>query len=169
MTWPLEADMVSFYGDPDPDRDGRPNAGWESANLVFVTAPWAMRIALDAGVHPVTRLRVHRLVAPSLARVFAAIKEVFPSQALINGAGLDWFGGAYVFRNKRGLTTRSTHAYGCAIDLAPARNPLGQRWRPDGRMMDSRVVSAFKAEGWVWGGDFKSRPDCMHFQAARAG
>jgi hypothetical protein len=28
------------------------------------------------------------------------------------------------------------------------------------------VVKAFKDEGWTWGGDFKSRKDLQHFQAA---
>lgn len=162
--WPAESAMTSFYGNPDPDGDGKPNAAWEAANLIYVPAPWAMRIRLDSGVYPVTRIRFHRKCAPALVRVFSAIKEEFPSQAMIDAAGLDCFGGAYEFRTKRGLETLSTHAFAASIDLSPERNPLGQRWRPDGRMMDSRVVSAFKREGAKWGGDFKSRPDCMHFQ-----
>jgi hypothetical protein len=163
--WPLERDMAAFYGDPDPDRDGRANAAWEAANLIHVLVRWPMWIRLDDGVHPVTRLRVHRLVARSLEKVLDALKEQFPSETQINSLGLQWTAGAYNFRTKRGLQTRSTHAYGAAIDLDPNRNPLGRRWAPG--MMDPRVVTAFKGEGWVWGGDFKSRPDCMHFQAAR--
>lgn len=162
FAWPAETAMIAFYGDPDPDRDGKPSAAWESANLEYVAAPWPM-VADWAPEKIISRIRIHRRVAPSLERVFAAIKEEFPSFAQIQFLGLDRFGGAYVFRNKRGLATRSTHAFGAAIDLAPARNPLGVRWRPG--MMDPRVVAAFKREGWFWGGDFKSRPDCMHFQA----
>jgi hypothetical protein len=162
--WPLERDMIAFFGNPDPDRDGKPNALWESTNLVYVPAPWPM-VADWAADKIISRIRVHRRVAPSLERVFAAIKEEFPSFAQIQSIGLERFGGAYVFRNKRGLDDLSTHAFAASIDLAPSRNPLGVRWRPG--MMDPRVVAAFKAEGWAWGGDFKSRPDCMHFQAAR--
>jgi hypothetical protein len=162
--WPLERDMAAFYGDPDPDRDGKANAAWEAANLVYVQAPWPM-VADWARDTVISRIRVHRLVAPSLERVFGAIKQEFPSFAQIQSLGLHLFGGAYVFRNKRGLETRSTHAYGAAIDLAPSRNPLGVKWRPG--MMDPRIVAAFKREGWTWGGDFKSRADCQHFQAAR--
>ncbi|MGH9753910.1 MAG: M15 family metallopeptidase [Blastocatellia bacterium] len=32
-------------------------------------------------------------------------------------------------------------------------------------MMPKVVVKIFKAERWKWGGSFRSRPDCMHFQA----
>jgi hypothetical protein len=35
--------------------------------------------------------------------------------------------------------------------------------------MDARVVQAFKAEGAVWGGDWKTTPDAQHFQFARVG
>jgi hypothetical protein len=164
--WPTERAMTAFYGDPDPDRDGKPNAKWEANNLVMLPAPWAMKIDMgDQGIIQIKRIRLHKLVAPSLGRVFEALKELFPLQAQLDGVGLNWFGGAYVFRNKRGLTTRSTHAFGAAIDLSPARNPLGKRWSPG--MMDPRVVVEFKREGWRWGGDFKSRPDCMHFQATK--
>ena len=32
-------------------------------------------------------------------------------------------------------------------------------------MMPLPVVAVFEAAGWKWGGRFKSRKDCMHFQA----
>lgn len=35
--------------------------------------------------------------------------------------------------------------------------------------MPDAVVQCFKSEGWFWGGDFKSRKDPMHFQAAHEG
>jgi hypothetical protein len=35
-------------------------------------------------------------------------------------------------------------------------------------MMPPEVVRAFEAEGWVWGGRFRT-PDCMHFQVALVG
>jgi hypothetical protein len=50
-------------------------------------------------------------------------------------------------------------------DLDPDRNPLGKPWQADNGMMPELVVAPFKAAGWKWGGRFKNRKDCMHFQA----
>jgi hypothetical protein len=32
-------------------------------------------------------------------------------------------------------------------------------------MMPRAVVDIFEAQGWKWGGNFSTKPDCMHFQA----
>ena len=50
------------------------------------------------------------------------------------------------------------HAYGCAIDLAPDRFPMGSGTA----CFCSEVENAFAAEGWV-----NLAHDRMHFQAAR--
>ena len=108
-------------------------------------------------------IRCHRLVAPSLARVFAAICRLFPSEPTLRAAGLHLFGGCYAHRLIRGSRkTLSLHAYGAAIDLDPDHNPLGRP--PTAAAMPSSVVALFEAEGWTWGGRF-SRPDPMHFEA----
>jgi hypothetical protein len=53
------------------------------------------------------------------------------------------------------------HAFGAAIDLNAAANPLGEQGS-----MDSRVIEVFEHFGFFWGGRFHGRPDPMHFQYA---
>lgn len=52
----------------------------------------------------------------------------------------------------------SMHAYGIALDINPAQNKVGTR----GNIPD-KWVEAFKYEGFIWGGDWKT-PDPMHFE-----
>ncbi len=157
--------LVSFYGDPDPDGDGVANPGWESNNLVNVKPPFEMRLAWNVN-KPLKSIRIHKKCADSLSTI---LEEIFINfkreQELINLHRINLFGGSYSFRRARGLSRLSTHAFGAAIDIDPAYNPLGKKHdKVNG--IHQAVVNIFNKHGWVWGGDF-SRPDCMHFQAAR--
>jgi hypothetical protein len=78
-----------------------------------------------------------------------------------------------------GSKTLSGHACGLAIDINPDQNPFvvngktvtGTAWRPCPASNCSRlsiatnssVVKAFKANGFGWGGEWKSAKDYMHF------
>lgn len=130
---------------------------------MLVFPPWKMVTAWDAS--PVKGVRVNIRCADSLAVVFAAIwAAANQDQAVIDRWGLNLFGGAYTFRPMRGGMTLSMHAYGCAVDFDPARNAFGSK-NPNFSKCPA-VLSAFAAEGWVWGGEWK-RPDGQHWQAAR--
>ena len=169
--WPLQKDCDGFYGNPrNPSNPALPSANWQSRNLVGAAPPYTM--TYDG--KPIRSIRIHILCAASLIRVLTAIWDAADRDPkTIKAWGADIFGGSYVYRQMRGLTTLSMHAYGCAIDLDPARNSLHDNtphFTPD-----SAVVRAFRAEGWVWGGDWNGngssaderRCDGMHFQAAR--
>ena len=168
-TWPLQRDCATFYGTPDANGDGVPDRAWEDDNLAWVTPPFAMTLAWDV-TKTVSRIRIHKLVAPSLARVLGVIWARFGcSNEAIQQARMHLYGGAYNFRMMRGSTKLSMHAYGCAIDHDPEGNPLGRAWRPNAGMLPKEVIDAYEGEGWVWGGRWTSRPDAQHFQAARVG
>lgn len=157
-TWPLQRDCAKFYGDPR-GKDGKASAKWERENLVLVKCPWQLRFAGK----PVSGIRIHRKCAESLSRVLTAIWErLGRSQAEIDRIGMSVYGSSYVFRAMRGGKSLSMHSYGCALDFDPARNGLGNKTPA----MDRRVIEEFEREGWEWGGHW-SRPDGMHFQAAR--
>jgi hypothetical protein len=80
-----------------------------------------------------------------------------------------------------GSTSWSAHAYGLAIDINPLENPFlhdGQvspsagrafldrrRWRTGMIHAGDRVVRAFAAVGWKWGGAWHSPVDYQHFSS----
>ena len=73
---------------------------------------------------------------------------------------LKTFDGCYNVRLTRGSdSVVSLHSYGIAIDLNAYANPLGGR-----SSFSEAFVRCFTDVGWVWGGDWKKRPDPMHFQ-----
>ncbi|MEW6125380.1 MAG: M15 family metallopeptidase [Pseudomonadota bacterium] len=150
--WPLQKDCHAFYGEPT-------SSGWEGRSLVLIKCPWVLRYEGK----PVRGIRIHRKCAESLARVLDAIWEaVGRSQAEIDRIGMSVYAGSFEPRAMRGSKATSMHSYGCALDFDPDRNGLGDKTPA----MDRRVIAAFEAEGWEWGGHW-SRPDGMHFQAAR--
>ncbi|MEP6827903.1 MAG: M15 family metallopeptidase [Aestuariivirga sp.] len=108
--------------------------------------------------HPVASVKIHRKCAASLTRVFSAIWVASgKSQAKIDEWGVSTFGGSYNFRLMRNSSHLSMHSYGCAIDLAPERFPLGSH----AHTFAPEVIKAFNDEGW------QNLPnDRMHFQAA---
>jgi hypothetical protein len=166
MNWPLQRDCDSFYGRPIL-RNGATNRAWEAENLVVVKPPFTVYY----GSTPVKGIRIHRKCAESLTRVLNRIWDAAGrQQSVVDAWGASKFAGSWVVRNKRGGGTLSMHAYGCAIDLDPARNPFHSTRPNFGKMPAHKVVEAFEAEGWTWGGRWSGRScDGMHFQAARTG
>lgn len=103
----------------------------------------------------------HKLAADPLVRLLKAW-ETAGVYTLVKS-----FGGTVAFRNVRGGTTLSSHAFGTAFDINVAWNPLGKRpampWE-HGTVLG--LVSIANADGWYWGGHF-TRLDGMHFERAR--
>jgi hypothetical protein len=160
--WPLQKECDVFYGNPRGVKNPSVvNPMWVVHNLDWVTPPFKM---FYSG-HLVPRFQMHRKAIDSMNRVLADIwHRADESQDMIHLWGADVFAGSFNYRLKRGQTSLSMHAYGCAVDFDPANNGFNSRvhkFTPS-----SPVVQAFKAEGWEWGGDWSS-PDAMHFQAAR--
>ncbi len=81
----------------------------------------------------------------------------------------------------KGTRSWSEHAYGRAIDVNPRENPFvagdrvsppagrkflnRHRWRPGMIHTRDRVVRAFAAIGWRWGGYWGYPRDYMHFSS----
>jgi hypothetical protein len=129
-----------------------PDPEWELANLAVVCNLWGL--VTPAG-KKVREIRCHRLIARQLTAVFDALQ----AQGLLSV--VKTYDGCYVPRHKlhnpaKGL---SPHAWGVAVDLNAAEYPYGST-----RLQDSRLVAAFEAEGFEWGGRWRS-PDPMHFEA----
>lgn len=145
--WPHDdtASKIKFFGKP-------------GTNLVSITPPFQMYY--DS--HPIKTMTVNKMVATSLLKVFTEILDMCGhDQKKIDAIGVSAYGGCYNDRPIRGSTNISNHAFAAAIDLDPARNPLGSKksnWDPI-------VIAAFDKEGWLWGGRYVGRRDPMHFEA----
>ena len=105
------------------------------------------------------RLRCANSVGPLLAAFAAEFNKLIEP---IDGGTLDDWG--YAFRMVRGTTDRlSCHSSGTAIDLNATKHPLGKYDTfPAEKVPMIRALA--KKYGLKWGGDFKSRPDDMHFE-----
>ena len=151
--WPNQSEADAFYGNPR-GANGKAAVRWKAQNLTQVIPPFAMHFVGT----PVAHIMIHRKCAASLLRVLQSIWTASgDSQKKVNAWGASEFGGSFNFRLMRGSNHLSMHAYGCAIDLAPQRFPMG---RTASRFC-SEVLKAFADEGWV-----NLARDRMHFQAA---
>ena len=105
------------------------------------------------------KLRCASSVGPLLAAFAAEFHELI--EPIDEGTFDDW---GYAFRMVRGSTDRlSCHSSGTAIDLNATKHPLGKYDTfPAEKVPMIRALA--KKYGLKWGGDFKSRPDDMHFE-----
>lgn len=173
--WPTYDIVPLRYG--CPGNGGEANPEWENRCLVRMDLPFPMVTAWkEPDPHtkiiqprPVKATRVHRECAASLGRILNSIlRDVYDGDFdELEADGINLYGGLYNYRQIRGGNRLSMHAYGVAIDINPDANPLGTAWVKNKGMMPEGVIDAFKAESWTWGGDFKSRPDPMHFEATK--
>lgn len=146
--WPTSSGVRSFYGEPG------------EANLVSIEFPYPM--FYDG--KQVTRTRCHRKVAASLLRVLEAIKHLLPNADVADEA--QDYGGIYNYREKRGASSLSRHAWGIAIDLDADDNSFRAVW-PLVADMNWEIIKAFAKEGWTSAAVFWGY-DAMHFEAVRA-
>jgi len=149
--WPFstQEDLRDFYGEPG-----------DETNLVTINFPFPMYY----GGQLVTKSRCHKKVADSLLRVLKRIGNFEGGTREILEPVSD-YGGIYNFRNKRGGTRLSVHAWGAAIDLDSDDNTFKDPW-PIKADMPFEVMEAFAEEGWVSAGAFWGY-DAMHFEACR--
>jgi hypothetical protein len=159
---PLQRDAIKIYGNPT-GVDGHASPTWESRNLTYVYPPFPMRM----GDIPITRVKVHKLVAGELDSI---LKEIWAGCnediETIKKLHIDRYSGAYNYRAKRGGSSLSMHAYGVAIDFDASNNMMG---KPGGFFkQDHILVKTFKKYGWTWGGDWSGKSyDPQHFQCPK--
>jgi len=115
----------------------------------------------------VKTFRCHEKVATPLTTIYREAAKHYGEKEF-RKLGLDLFGGCYNYRNMRGGTSLSTHAYGVAVDHDPERNQL--RWGKDRAEFAKPVYDPFwaivEAQGAVSLGRARNY-DWMHFQFAR--
>ena len=149
--WPHDDtnSLIAFYGKP-----------WEDSSLLtHVTPPFVMKYE-GTQIHGILfNVKCAGALLQALNNAWDAYGH---DQAAIDASGLSNYSGSYNYRDVRGATNLSCHAFGAAIDIDAEHNPLGS----NSGAMPQQVVDAFKAAGAFWGGDFVHRKDEMHFQWA---
>lgn len=142
------------------------------------------------GAAKVGELVVHRAAADAVVRVFAKLYAArFPIRSMQT---IEAYGGSddasMAADNTSGFNCRnvpntkhwSKHAYGRAIDVNTVENPYLQgklimppagkdyldrrNVRPGMIVAGDVVVTAFKAEGFAWGGAWRTGVDYQHFE-----
>lgn len=146
--WPKSSGVRAFYGEPGED------------NLVTFDFPYPM--FYDG--KQVARSRCHKKVKDSLLRVLTQIKP-FLSNPNVADEAQD-YAGIYNFRDKRGSSSLSRHAWGIAIDLDADDNTFKMSW-PVAADMAWEIIKAFAREGWTSAAVFWGY-DAMHFEAVQA-
>ena len=145
--WPKPdmASMVRFYGKPG-----------DQSNLVNLPVAG---LGLRYAGKPVRTVLCHRLIADPLLGVLETI-AAGPAAWI-----LEQYAGCFNYRPMRGSSAWSKHAWGAAIDFAPATNGLRTHW-PTRADMPFDAMCAFATEGFLAAGAFWGR-DAMHFEASR--
>lgn len=70
----------------------------------------------------------------------------------------------FACRAIRGTSTASNHSWGLAVDINSLSNPMGSVFKSN---IPPRVVDAWEACGFYWGGRYLLRPDAMHLEYIR--
>lgn len=105
-----------------------------------------------------TKFTVNKLAAPQFKAFLDDLHRTHPDYPIVSGGG-------YNPRTIRGSAEWSEHAYGAAIDINPATNPmLMGKLKTD---LPSDIGDIAARHGIKWGGSFHDRPDPMHFEIAR--
>ena len=112
-------------------------------------------------------MRCHKLVAANFEAVFKELLSIY-GLPKIQELGIDLFGGCFNYRQMRGGTEWSRHAFGIAIDLDPSRNQLKETARtarfagPEYKTM----IDIFYKHGFKSLGREKDY-DWMHFEISQ--
>jgi hypothetical protein len=154
--------VLATFGDPRPllnadgllseDNDVR----WQRQTLASAVLPFPIpHSSKDPGAGIKKRFSAHRKLVTTFVAVFTEIDRLGLRDHIQS------WGGIYNFRPIRGAKNISLHAFGAAIDLNSETNPLGGEGT-----MNAGIVEIFEHFGFFWGGNFRTRPDPMHFQYA---
>lgn len=146
--------IIKKYGQPN-----EVGAGY----LTVIKLPYPMRLAWDLDT-TVTRMSCHKDVADNFIAVFNDLLYTYGLEE-IQRLGIDLFGGCFNYRKMRGGNSWSTHSWGIAIDLDPARNLLRETSRTArfARPEYKKMIDIFYKNGFESLGVEKNM-DWMHFQ-----
>lgn len=138
-------DLIQQLGNPRARQEA-----FEKRWMILWVVPEDIHVAI-----PVLRAQIYinRIIAEPLEKVLRQlITEGYHKE-------IKTFDGCFSVRTVRGLTALSRHAFGLALDLNAATNPLG------GEVTWSKgFLDVWRENNWTCGADWLRRVDGMHFQ-----
>ena len=149
--------LISLLGDPSVNQ-----VAFERANMVL----WDIPQEINDAIKPLPNKAYvnKRIVAPLETALRRCIAEG------VQGEIKTW-DGCFNVRKKRGLGTLSMHAFGLAIDMNAAWNPLITVGVLDPVILRKQYVTwteqfleCWRGSGWTCGADWRTRLDGMHFE-----
>jgi hypothetical protein len=148
------AQAIAKYGKPNQTGKGY---------LTYIQLPFPMKLAWDTKT-TVKKMAVHKLVAHNLSAALTEILQIY-GLPKIQELGIDLFGGSFNFRQMRGGSEWSKHAFGIAIDLDPARNMLKETSKTArfAKPEYKEMIDIFYKHGFISLGREKNY-DWMHFE-----
>lgn len=170
-------DMLAQPYQPGP-LAGDPPAGWHPGRrrvTAFLAEVYGRNAAeVSAACRPVRFLdrtvafNARNGAADALERVAARLEDLVARDRGLRDV-LYPVVGTFNWRTIAGTNRLSMHALAIAVDVNPGRNPYWRHHRrPSDRLarrqsFPPEVVSAFEAEGFIWGGKW-AEYDIMHFE-----
>lgn len=155
-------DYVSAPTSNNPERI-RFTDGWDKKNIIWVPVPQLSGLRGVEYRGEEAGMDFHRLGAAQLQSLWNEWEEA----GLLNRVLT--FEGSFNPRFVRGSrTSLSNHCFGNAFDINYEWNQLGAEPARLGRKGSVReLVASATRWGFFWGGNYKGRPDGMHFELAK--
>lgn len=152
--------LIKFYGDPRGS-NGQVSKKWWAENIVKWTPPYQLYYS-DGNRTKLKTMFLHKKVVDVYTAAYTEVMNTFDPKE-INALRLNISGGTYNYRVVRGGSRLSTHAFGIAIDMDPARNPYPKEWKEG--MINREFCDILMKHGIWWRGHNGDK-DPMHFQCA---
>jgi len=149
-----ESEIIALFGKADA----------KGTNMTQMVLPYPMRLAWDTHTS-VTKITCHKKLVSKFTKVFSELLGHYGISE-IQRLGIDLYGGCFNYRLMRGSkTSLSTHSWGIAIDLDPARNQLKETSATArfARKEYKPMLDIFEANGFYSLGRYKNY-DWMHWQ-----
>jgi peptidoglycan hydrolase-like protein with peptidoglycan-binding domain len=132
---------------------------WCRENIRQVSIPQLMGIkgAPKSGI-----IQFHKLGSENIKKFFQSVEDNNLLEKIIS------WDGSFVPRFIRGSSTYlSNHSWATAFDINARWNPLGSSGAKRGSTGSvHEILEIAEENGFYWGGNFRGRPDPMHFELA---
>ena len=150
-----EEEVRREFGDPAEyiTDSGGISSKWESIIITSFLLPQPLPYCADTTIM-IKSVRCHKRIAHFMQ---AALQELYDNTEV--WGSINDFGGCYNWRTQRKSKNLSRHSWGIAIDIDVNDNPMATKGA-----MHPKAISIFRSYGFLWGGNFRSRKDPMHFE-----